>query len=83
MVEGSSRSIRLIRTPQLIEEAIRAKFEQNRGAMEALLATEGMTLTHNLGHPDPPNTSLPATALCDILTRIREETLDSQKGIEG
>ena len=68
---------------ELIEEAIRAKFEQNRAAMEALLATEGMTLTHNLGHPDPPNTSLPATVLCDILTRIREETLDSQKGIEG
>lgn len=66
---------------ELIEKAIRAKFEQNPGAMEALLATEGMTLTHNLGHPDPPNTSLPATVFCGILTRIREEILDSQKGI--
>ena len=67
----------------LIEKAIRAKFEQNSGAMEALLATEGKTLTHNLGHPDPPNTSLPATVFCNILTRIRKETLAYQKGIEG
>ena len=58
---------------QLIERAIRAKFAQNKDAMTALLATEGMTLTHDLGKPDPPNTSLPAEVFCDILTRIREE----------
>ena len=64
---------------QLIERAIRAKFEQNSESMNALLATEGMTLTHDLGYPDPPKTSLPARVFCDILTRIREETLSARK----
>lgn len=58
---------------ELIARAIRAKFEQNPGAMNALLATRGLTLTHDLGHPDPPNSSLPTEVFCDILTRIREE----------
>ena len=64
---------------ELIERAIRAKFEQNTTAMDALLATKGMILTHDLGYPDPPNTSLPARVFCDILTRIREETLQARK----
>lgn len=59
----------------LIERAIRAKFEQNPKAMKALLATAGMTLTHDLGHPESQYTSLPAKVFCDILTRIREEKL--------
>ncbi|MEK9158470.1 MAG: hypothetical protein AAB673_00520 [Patescibacteria group bacterium] len=60
---------------QLIERAIRAKFEQNQEAKDALLATKGMTLMHDLGRPEPPNTSLPAAVFCDILTRIREEII--------
>lgn len=59
----------------LIERAIRAKFERNEGAMKALLATAGMTLTHNLGHPESPHTSLPSEIFCEILTKIREESL--------
>lgn len=62
----------------LIERAIRAKFEQNLEALKALIATKEMTLTHDLGHPEPPNTSLPAKVFCDILTRIREEHLSTQ-----
>ena len=58
---------------KLIERAIRAKFEQNPGAMMALLATEGMILTHDLGEQEPPNTSLPAKVFCEILSKIREE----------
>lgn len=64
---------------KLIERAIRAKFEQNKTAMDALLATRGMTLIHDLGYPDPPNTSLPAEVFCEILTRIREEVLQARK----
>jgi predicted NAD-dependent protein-ADP-ribosyltransferase YbiA (DUF1768 family) len=64
---------------KLIERAIRAKFEQNHGAMEALLATQGMTIAHDLGRPESPNTSLPAEAFCDILTRIREEATQTRK----
>lgn len=63
---------------RLIERAIRAKFEQNPEALKALTATKGMTLTHDLGHPESPNTSLPATVFCDILTRIREEHLSNK-----
>ena len=57
----------------LIERAIRAKFTQNPDAMVALAATKGLTLIHDLGRPESPNTSLPAAVLCDILTRIRWE----------
>jgi len=64
---------------ELIERSIRAKFEQNETAMDALLATRGMTITHDLGHSAPPNTSLPAKVFCGILTRIREETLQARK----
>lgn len=62
---------------ELIERAIRAKFEQNKTALDALLATEGMTLTHDLGYPDPPNTSLPARVFCEILTKIRNEAISN------
>jgi len=58
---------------ELIERAIRAKFEQNPEAMRALLATVGEEITHDLGKPESPNTSLPAKTFCDILMRIREE----------
>lgn len=71
----------LYRSPEhqhLIEHAIRAKFEQNPEALKALLATKGATLTHDLGHPESPRTSLPAKVFCDILTRIREEHLPTQ-----
>lgn len=59
----------------LIEQAIRAKFEQNPDAMKALLATAGMELTHDLGHPESQYTSLPRKVFCEILTRLREEKL--------
>lgn len=59
----------------LIERAIRAKFEQNAGALLALMATRGLTLAHDVGEPDPPNTSLPRDVFCGILTEIRDDTI--------
>jgi predicted NAD-dependent protein-ADP-ribosyltransferase YbiA (DUF1768 family) len=56
----------------LIERGIRAKFEQNPEAMTALRATAGLTLVHDLGRPESPTTSLPATVFCAILTMIRD-----------
>ncbi len=64
---------------QLIEKAIRAKFGQSSVAMIALQTTAGMVLTHDLGHPENPNTCLPAAVFCDILTRIREEATQARK----
>ena len=64
---------------KLIERAIRAKFQQNPSAMLALLCTAGEEITHDLGKPENPNTSLPAKVFCDILTRIREEELGKRK----
>lgn len=59
----------------LIDRAIRAKFEQNHGAMSALLATDGEEITHDLGRPENPNTSLPAWAFCGTLMSIRKNVL--------
>lgn len=58
---------------QLIESAIRAKFEQNPDCMEALLSTSEFALTHDTGGPESPDTSLPAKLFCEILTKIRDE----------
>lgn len=63
----------------LIERAIRAKFEQNTMAREAIVATEGLTLIHETGEPEPSTTSLPATVFCDILTRIRGMIIEAKK----
>ena len=63
----------------LIERAIRAKFDQNPKAMESLLATEGMILTHDLGYTESPHTSLPERVFCGILTRTREEELKKRR----
>ncbi|HSD11977.1 MAG TPA: hypothetical protein VLC10_00315 [Patescibacteria group bacterium] len=57
---------------RLIGRAIKAKFDQNPGAMAALLATKGLTLIHDLGRPESPRTSLPANVFCAILTAIRD-----------
>lgn len=59
----------------LIERALRAKFGQLPEAMQALLATEGTELVHDLGHAESSHTSLPSAVFCAILTRIREERL--------
>ena len=64
---------------KLIERAIRAKFEQNQRAMKALLNTGNIKLIHNLGHSEGRRTSLPGKVFCDILTRIREEVLQTIK----
>ncbi len=59
----------------LIECAIRAKFKQNHEALKALIATKDLRFTHDLGHPESFDTSLPAKIFCDILIKIREERL--------
>jgi len=64
---------RSVRHLALIQRAIRAKFEQNQDARKALIATEGMTITHDLGHPESPKTSLPSNIFCYILMKIREK----------
>lgn len=57
----------------LIERAIRAKFEQNNDAAEALRATSDLVLTHILPEPEPKDTCLSASLFCGMLMRIRKE----------
>ena len=54
-----------------IEDAIRMKFVQNTDLMEALLSTDE-EIAHEVGH-ESPNTSLPKTLFCRILTSLREQ----------
>lgn len=56
---------------ELIARAIIAKFSQNHDSMMALMMTSGHEITHDLGKPEDPNTSLPAELFCRILTKIR------------
>lgn len=64
----------------LNERAIRAKFEQNPEAMEALLSTKGKKIIHELGGEESKTTCLPKAVFCDILTRMREERLKEMQG---
>lgn len=57
----------------LIARAIRAKFEQNKDFKQALLMTGRRPITHDLGHPESPFTSLPAEVFCQILMDLRHE----------
>jgi hypothetical protein len=57
----------------LIEAAIRAKFAQNKPAIIALLATEGMELRYAPRLKD--STLFPSKRFCALLTAIREEGL--------
>jgi len=57
---------------EIIEMAIKAKFQQNPDAMQALLSTGEKKITHEVG-PESPQTSLPKKLFCEILTEIREE----------
>lgn len=56
----------------IISRGIRAKLCYNEGARMALLATQGLTLTHDLG-PEDPRTSLRADLFCTILNELRHE----------
>lgn len=62
----------------LIERAIRAKFEQNEDAREALRSTGDRPLVHDTGQPESPRTSLPAERFIDILIRIRAQLLTAE-----
>lgn len=57
----------------LIERALRAKFNQSDRAKRALLATRNSTLTHDVGQPESPHTSLPAAVFIRILYKVRAE----------
>ncbi len=56
---------------QLQATAIFAKFDQNEIALEALLATGQLPLTHDLGRPEKPTTCLPAAVFTQILVETR------------
>lgn len=57
---------------QLVERALRAKFEQNQGLRHVLRSTQGLDILHQTGEgAEPALTSIPATEFCRILTEIR------------
>jgi len=56
---------------------MRAKLEQNPAVQEALRATAGLRLTHELideqGQAVPDSLTLPKAVFVDIWTRLRDE----------
>jgi hypothetical protein len=65
------------------ELAMRAKLEQNPSVRSALLATDGLRLTHELvddqGARVPDSLTLPAAVFCAIWTRLRDELASSSR----
>ena len=58
---------------ELVERALRAKFAEHEPSRIALLATGDEEITHDLGRPESPYTSLPAAEFVRMLTSIRAE----------
>jgi predicted NAD-dependent protein-ADP-ribosyltransferase YbiA (DUF1768 family) len=56
---------------ELIRRALEAKFDQDRTARDALIATGDAELIHDTGKPESPRTSLPAARLLAMLRAIR------------
>lgn len=62
----------------LIEKAIKAKFEQNPDAMKALLSTKDLILANNDG-PEKKYALLSSKKFCEIITKIRDEFVEKYK----
>jgi len=59
----------------LLDEAFRALFSQNKKARNALLATREAVLTHRIGKNDSKRTVLTESEFVKRLTKIRGELL--------
>lgn len=62
---------------ELAARAMRAKLEQNPTVQDALRATAGLRLTHELvdehGDPVPDSLTLPKAVFVEVWTRLRDE----------
>ncbi len=65
---------------ELIEQAIRAKFEQNKEAKEALISSMGIELSNNEGNSGGKH-KIPPEIFCEILTKIRDEFVQKASSI--
>jgi predicted NAD-dependent protein-ADP-ribosyltransferase YbiA (DUF1768 family) len=82
--QGEQIEYRSIEHLELIETAIRAKFDQNDAARELLISTGDTEFIHQPSRKaESPYTSLPATAFCLMLTQLRDEYIgEAQNEIE-
>lgn len=64
---------------QLIERAIRAKFEQNPRITEAFVETHPRPIIHDVGAADKPGAHYPRAVLEGVLTKIRDEYVAAKK----
>lgn len=62
----------------LIEKAIKIRFERYPNDMKALLSTEGLTLTNKDG-PEKKYALLPSEKFCEIITKVRKEFVKKYK----
>src|SRR3972149_11556057 len=63
----------------VICQAIVAKVIQIPEVRRALLATAGLDLVHDRGHPESARTSFPAAVFTDFLTALREGQIQLQR----
>lgn len=65
---------------KIIKQAIRAKFEQNKEAKEALISTIGIELSNNEGNVGGKH-KIPPEIFCEILTKLRNEFVKKTSSI--
>jgi len=67
---------------QLLYKAFEQCYKTNESAKKALLATRNATLTHSIGRTNAKETVLTRTEFSYILTKVREELLLKDAGVE-
>jgi predicted NAD-dependent protein-ADP-ribosyltransferase YbiA (DUF1768 family) len=63
----------------LIARAIRAKLQAHPALAREFASTHPRPIVHLTGQPERPGTFMPASALCRILTEIRDELVAVRK----
>ena len=66
---------------QLVRHAYQAMFDQSERFRTALMATRGMELYHSRGKSDPYKTILTEQEFCQILTDLRDNYDQRDKGL--
>ncbi|MBI4533731.1 MAG: hypothetical protein HY711_07265 [Candidatus Melainabacteria bacterium] len=63
---------------EIVEQSIRAKFEQNPEVAAQFISTHPRPIIHNTGRPERQGTNYPSHVFTDTLTKIRQELVDKQ-----
>lgn len=67
---------------ELLERALRAKFDQNPELKQAFIDTHPRPIIHDTGHPDKPGAHFPREVFEGMLQKLRDEYVAASKALK-